>query len=151
VSAEQSDSSTVSRRLRQEVLLKEYEICQTEGDRADRAIWASTAVFFGISALGAGFVIERLLSDGITASTNVAEQSTSQQSLAQWSALAVAVIAIVALEMWIVLLDRAVFVRRISYYRQSEIETILGMRRSRYVSYLDDPSASHRAPDTHSI
>ena len=96
-------------RLRQEALLKEYEICQQEATATANWLWASTTVFLAVWLTGLGFA------------------AMNRERLGDWGLLAGAVIATVVIVVgWVPFVVRSFTVRQRLFMRQRQIEQGLG-------------------------
>ncbi len=112
---------------RQDVLLKEYEVCQQDINHNASQYWVVVGIFMGINTVLLGWVVYSII-----------QKSEPPSENAKWLVvvLGLAVIAIVAvLWFW---MNRVNFLIRISHHRMQEIETELGMRKNLIINLLDD-------------
>ena len=107
---------------RQEVLLKEYEVCQQHINTMGTQNWQSVSIFLVFNALVFGFVINM--------------QTHNHGSFVAVSAIGIAVIFIFYL--WMLWVQRQEFVQRALYERMHEIEGELGMWKNWYAVILDE-------------
>jgi len=115
---------------RQQVLLKEYEICQQDNSSIGNQIWLSASVLMSANvALLAWFayvIIKEL----------PLRENTECLVLGLVTAVGMAIIAI--FYCWIRWLNRMQFLKFINYERMRDIETALGMWKNRRAYGLDN-------------
>jgi hypothetical protein len=109
-------------RQRQEVLLKEYEVCQQDETAVGARAWQATAVLLPVVAGGLAYAS---WSDKI------------QNAVTNWDLVILACFYISVIVSWMVIVYRQVRQQRIAYFRMQEIEWDLGMRKNLYAHWLD--------------
>ena len=111
---------------REDILLKEYEVCQSGNDAIGSQVWTSTSIFMSVnvSLLGALIygLVHYLAKDGDAVTCPVLP-------LVCITILAIGLIII--LICWKRWLNRTKFVRRINHKRMRQIEVELGMAKNR--------------------
>jgi len=121
-------------RDRQEVLLKEYEICQQDNNSIGSQIWLSASVLMSANvALLAWFAYV------IIKELPLPENTEGLVTVPEWlvTVLGIAIIAI--FWSWNRWLNRMRFLKFINYERMREIESALGMRKNWRAYGLDKP------------
>lgn len=104
---------------RKEVLLKEYDVCQQEAMATANWLWTSTSIFLAIWMTGLGIVA--------TKTEDVPKEE-------QWLLAAGAAVAQV---LWMAFAARSFRIRQLLFVRQRQIETHLGMFKSRAIHVAD--------------
>lgn len=110
---------------RQEVLLKEYEICQQHNNSIGSQMWVSTSIFISTNVALLGWL---------------AKSIGSVENLNRLVLLTVPVLGIgliLILWYWIRWVDRMRFLTRVNYERMRDIEYELGMQKNWMVRGLD--------------
>jgi len=106
--------------MKEEALLKEYEICQNGSSHIDTTIWQTASIFIVLSVGGIS-----LLAQGD-------EHSWSRFSIVALTGL----FAIALTILWFLAVRRWWSFQRVIHYRMLEIERELGLCRLRYILYL---------------
>ena len=109
------------RRLRQEALLKEYEICQQEATATANWLWASTTVFLAVLMSGLGYAAVR-----------------RQEIAGPWLLGAAAFATVTLLVGWLPFIVRSFTVRQRLFMRQRQIERELGLLKSIAIHATDN-------------
>ncbi|NWF77333.1 MAG: hypothetical protein HXY36_01855 [Chloroflexi bacterium] len=112
-------------RNQQEVLLKEYEVCQQHNDSIGSQVWIATSVFMSVNVALLGAVIYSMTGSSLL------ERNIRCLVLV----LGAGIIAI--LHFWKRWLNRMQFLTSINYERMREIEDELGMRKNKIAWSLD--------------
>jgi hypothetical protein len=115
--AKQSDTS------REEVLLKEYEFCQSTAQSMESNIWQSSAVI-GLGLIGSFILISM-------------RAGTSQPPW--YIACMIAPITLVISLLWWLIARRWWSVQHAMFFRMRHIERELGIHSLTYIKYLDHP------------
>lgn len=111
---------------RQEILLKEYEVCQQSANEAHRRIWQITGILL-VFALGSSFGAFWLMS--------MSSECGNEQRLLL---ISVALLAIGFDAFWISAWVRERSYLAITYHRLQQIEILLGLRKNLYIYALDN-------------
>jgi hypothetical protein len=109
---------------REEILLKEYEVCQQESSSSADNFWTTIQIFTGV----------------ITAILAVVAYALATQPIPGWMLTLIVVFSLIVLAILVALyfwLQRVAFFIRIHGFRMQEIESELGMWRSRRIGWLD--------------
>lgn len=115
---------------REEILLKEYETCQSHNNSLEAQVWTSTTIFMSFNVTLLGGLMFAVLSDNIGAGIE------NQQWLVPLFALAFfGIIAI--LNLWKKWLERVRSQRAINNWRMSRIEVELNIWKSRMTPIMD--------------
>jgi len=112
---------------RQEILLKEYEVCQQHNDSIGSQVWTSTSIFMSINVAVLGGVAYGIITKGIPLEENT-----------KWLVLALGLGIISIFTFWMRWLNRMQFLTSINYERMREIEDELGMWKNWMARGLDD-------------
>ena len=104
-----------------DILLKEYELTQAAYYEIEKNVWTSASIFV-VTSLG-----------GISILATVREHNWASFAMVGGVALA----SILVLWTWLNITRRWWDIQNVHLYRMYEIETELGMWKSRYVDYLD--------------
>ena len=111
---------------RQEILLKEYEVCQHDSSAMISAHWTVTGIFMGISTAVLGWILYSVIS-----------KSSSLESV-KGLVLVFGVVIIILLILLLLWMKRVDFLVQINNQRMRIIETQLGMSKNRIVDVLDN-------------
>jgi hypothetical protein len=125
---------------RNDILLKEYEICQQRNDSIGSQTWTSTTIFMTANVtLLVGLVYGILTSETLARAIAQKDVATTipQITAAIGGILVVGGGIIVILCRWISWLKRMRFLTGLNYQRMTAIEKALGMRRQWLVRYFD--------------
>ncbi len=124
---------------REEILLREYEACQTSVDSTASRYWTILGIFISINAVllgGVGFFI------------NSNRVSQTFYPGAKWLVLVLGIGSIAILYYLWRWLRRINFYIRIDYFRMQEIENQLGMLKNRTIHWLDNEKEVPEAQKT---
>ena len=114
---------------RQEILLKEYEVCQQDINFNSSRYWTIVGIFIPVNTAILGWMVYLLISN------------IKLDGYIKWGLLIVLLFClgmtfiIFALIYW---LDRVNSIIRVNYHRMREIEKFLGMRKNCLVDVLDN-------------
>jgi len=103
---------------REEILLKEYEVCQQHINSIGTQVWQATAIFLSVNAAVLAYIFQR--------------EWYGQDVDRFLLALGISVIFILVLYIWRRWINRQLFIQISVYTRMREIETELGMWKNWY-------------------
>jgi len=112
-------------RDKQEVLLREYEVCQQHNNSIGSQVWIATSVFMSVNVALFGSVVYSMISSSLL-ERNI-----------KCLGLVLGVGIIVILYCWKRWLNRMQFLTSINYERMREIEEALEMRKNKIAWSLD--------------
>jgi len=111
---------------RQDILLREYEVCQQANDSIGRQVWLSTSVFLSTNVGLLGWIAYGITTRGAPHPDNI-----------HWLVLGLGLGIISIFIFWIHWLNRMQFLTRMNYERMREIEIDLGMWKNWFARALD--------------
>jgi len=122
---------------RQEVLLKEYEICQQHNDSIGSQVWVSTTIFLSINVTLLGGVLYSLLRMDAFSVENLIGSIQFPILVPRGLATALGIGIIVILCFWKRWLKRMRFRTAINFERMGTIEDMLGMQKHKMCRRFD--------------
>ena len=114
----------------EEILLKEYELAQTAFYEIEKNVWNTANIFVVLSIGGISILV-----------------TLSQHNWANLAVVAgIGLVSISILWIWRGIIRRWWDIQNVHIYRMEEIETQVGMWKSRYIDYLDTTRILRRQP-----
>ncbi len=125
---------------REEVLLKEYEVCQLDNNSSGTRFWIAFGIFFGINTALLGWIAPSIISKSMSLSKNNLEWLSYITDNVGWLVfilvLGLGIIGIlISLWLW---LNRVNYLIRMNHHRMREIEEVLGMLKNSTIHWLDN-------------
>jgi hypothetical protein len=130
---------------RQEILLKEYEICEQQNNSIGHEVWSSTTIFLTVSVtLLAGLIYGTMTNDVFTKLFCRGNINIWPIVMALSGVMIVGIGIIIIFCRWIGWLKRTEFLTRLNYETLRDIETNLGMEKNWLARGLDLKHASKK-------
>lgn len=115
-------------RWQEELLLKEYEVCENFASHIGGLYWQITALFLPIAFGSLALVVQ----------VNIAQMAPLAQKVTGIIIAIAGVSFVFLLRLWLMSVLRAVSYQRVSWFRAREIEKELHLLKNRYIYALDN-------------